>query len=165
MTRKTYTGFIENLNNNQIFVFGSNTQGRHGSGTAKIALNNYGAIYGQGHGLQGNSYGLVTKNLKKGYYDKITNKTYHKTGIRSINKDDIQINIKNLYEFADLNKNKEFFIAYTANGTNLNGYSSVEMANMFNSFDNIPINIIFEDKFLDLINFYNDKSLKIHDDP
>lgn len=158
ITRKTYNGFIENLNIDQIFVFGSNNQGKHGNGTAKIALDKYGAIYGQGHGLQGNSYGLVTKNLKKGYYDNIINKTYDKTGIRSINKDDIQTNIKYLYEFAELNKDKEFLIAYTANGTNLNGYSSVEMANMFSLFDDIPINIIFENKFFDLINFYNEKS-------
>lgn len=45
MTRKTYTGFIENLNNNQIFVFGSNNQGRHGNKTAKIVLDKYSAIY------------------------------------------------------------------------------------------------------------------------
>lgn len=36
---KTYTGYIEELNPNQIFVFGSNTQGRHGAGTAKLCLN------------------------------------------------------------------------------------------------------------------------------
>lgn len=60
---KTYTGYIEELNPNQIFVFGSNTQGRHGAGTAKLCLNKYGAIYGQASGLQGKSYGLVTTNL------------------------------------------------------------------------------------------------------
>ena len=32
---------------------------------------------------------------------------------------------------------------------------------MFSSFDNISINIIFEDKFFDLINFYNENSLTI----
>ena len=67
MNRKTYYGLITDLLENQVFVFGSNPQGRHGKGTAKIALNKYNAIYGQGHGLQGRSYGLVTKNLKKGY--------------------------------------------------------------------------------------------------
>jgi len=45
-----------------IFVFGSNLAGRHGKGDALIALRRHGAIYGQGEGLQGDSYGLPTKN-------------------------------------------------------------------------------------------------------
>lgn len=45
-----------------IFVFGSNLAGRHGKGAAKYALNHHGAIYGQGEGLQGNSYALPTKD-------------------------------------------------------------------------------------------------------
>ena len=45
-----------------IFVFGSNLAGRHGAGSAKYAVQNHGAIYGQGVGLQGNSYALPTKD-------------------------------------------------------------------------------------------------------
>lgn len=49
-----------------IFVFGSNLAGRHGRGSAKEAVKNHGAIYGQGFGLQGSSYAIPTKdeNLK-----------------------------------------------------------------------------------------------------
>jgi hypothetical protein len=47
-----------------IFVFGSNLAGRHGKGDALIARQRHGAIYGQGEGLQGNSYGLPTKNAR-----------------------------------------------------------------------------------------------------
>lgn len=42
--RKTYSGMIQNLAPNQVFVFGSNTQGKHGKGaalTAKINLVQY----------------------------------------------------------------------------------------------------------------------------
>ena len=46
-SRKTYTGMIDKLNENQIFVFGSNTEGRHGKGSALKAKNNFGAIYGK----------------------------------------------------------------------------------------------------------------------
>lgn len=48
------------------FVFGSNLAGRHGAGSALAAYKNYGAIYGQGYGPQGNSYAIPTKdyNLK-----------------------------------------------------------------------------------------------------
>jgi hypothetical protein len=44
-----------------IFVFGSNLAGRHGKGAALHARKHHGAIYGQGEGLQGNSYGIPTK--------------------------------------------------------------------------------------------------------
>lgn len=49
-----------------IFVFGSNLAGRHGKGAALHARRFHGAIYGQGEGLQGQSYGIPTKdeNLK-----------------------------------------------------------------------------------------------------
>lgn len=45
-----------------IFVFGSNLAGRHGAGAARFALDHKGAIYGQGVGLQGMSYGIPTKD-------------------------------------------------------------------------------------------------------
>ena len=51
----------------QIFVFGSNRQGRHGKGSALEARKNHGAIYGVPYGLQGNSYAIVTKELRSGY--------------------------------------------------------------------------------------------------
>ena len=50
-----------------IFVFGSNRQGRHGKGAALTARQQYGAIYGQAHGLQGNSYAIVSKELRADY--------------------------------------------------------------------------------------------------
>lgn len=52
---------IIKLDPNEIFVFGSNQAGRHGKGAAKKALE-WGAIYGQAEGLQGNTYGIPTKN-------------------------------------------------------------------------------------------------------
>ena len=45
-----------------IFVFGSNLAGRHGAGAAQYAVKHHGAIYGQGVGLQNNSYALPTKD-------------------------------------------------------------------------------------------------------
>jgi hypothetical protein len=45
-----------------ILVFGSNLAGRHGAGSAKYARMEHGAIYGQGEGLQGNSYAIPTKS-------------------------------------------------------------------------------------------------------
>ena len=48
-----------------IFVFGSNREGRHGKGVALEARKKWGAIYGQAEGLQGKSYAIITKELRK----------------------------------------------------------------------------------------------------
>lgn len=49
-----------------IFVFGSNLAGRHGKGAALWAVQHRGAVYGQGFGMQGNSYALPTKDGRNG---------------------------------------------------------------------------------------------------
>ena len=51
---------ISKLGVNEIFVFGSNLGGNHDGGAARVAMNKFGAIYGQGIGLQGQSYGIPT---------------------------------------------------------------------------------------------------------
>ena len=47
-----------------IFVFGSNRQGGRGAGAALHALRHCGAIPGMAEGLQGDSYAIVTKELR-----------------------------------------------------------------------------------------------------
>jgi len=51
---------ISELKPNEIFVFGSNLAGAHGGGAALVAYECFGAIWGQGVGLQGQSYGIPT---------------------------------------------------------------------------------------------------------
>lgn len=58
--KRTTPEFITELQPGEIFVFGSNLQGAHAGGAARIAYNNFGAIWGQGVGLQGQSYGIPT---------------------------------------------------------------------------------------------------------
>ena len=53
-------GFIKSLKADEIFVFGSNLAGAHGGGAARIAVEDFGAIWGQGVGLQGQSYAIPT---------------------------------------------------------------------------------------------------------
>ena len=53
---KTYNGKITELKENQIFVFGSNTEGRHGKGAALLAFEKFGAIYGKSEGRMGQCY-------------------------------------------------------------------------------------------------------------
>ena len=51
---------ISELKPNEIFVFGSNLAGSHGGGAARLAYNRFGAVWGQGVGLQGQSYAIPT---------------------------------------------------------------------------------------------------------
>ena len=58
--KRTTPEFITELQPGEIFVFGSNLKGMHGGGAAYIAYRKFGAIMGQGVGLQGQSYAIPT---------------------------------------------------------------------------------------------------------
>ena len=64
---------IDTLKDNEVFVFGSNLQGYHGGGAARVAMEKFGAVWGQGVGMQGQSYGIPTMhggvNAIKPYVD------------------------------------------------------------------------------------------------
>ena len=138
--RKTYSGFIHYLNKDQIFVFGSNTQGRHGEGAALTARLIFGAINGNPEGIQGKSFAIITKDLTK--------KTHpSRTASQVISQ------IEKLYKYATLHPEKEFIIPYKCSDYNLNAYSSEDMAKMFASRD-IPVNIIFDKLFYELVKSY-----------
>lgn len=51
---------ITELRPGEIFVFGSNLEGAHGGGAALLAWRKWGAKWGQGVGLQGQTYGIPT---------------------------------------------------------------------------------------------------------
>lgn len=119
---------LKHMNNKIIFVFGSNTEGRHGAGAAKYAKQHYGAIYGQPKGLQGSSYAIITKDLSKGY--------------RSIPLEFIHEQIKQFIEFAKNNPDKIFQV--TPIGCGLAGFKPEEIKPFFN---NITNNIILPNEF------------------
>lgn len=60
MAKYYENGFIEQLDDGEIFVFGSNGSGAHLGGAAATAVTKFGAIYGQAEGLQGQSYAINT---------------------------------------------------------------------------------------------------------
>lgn len=148
---KFYKGKIEDLKTNQVFCFGSNKLGINGNpikgtgGSALFALNN--GWVEQGEKLDNKlsksekAWGIVTVSYP-GKKQSIPIKTIAK-------------NIKILYDFANLNPEKEFLIAYTKSGRNLNGWSSSDMAWAFSQND-IPNNIIFEESFYELIKIFKD---------
>ncbi len=51
---------IQELRPDEVFVFGSNLEGMHGGGAAYVAWRKFGAVIGQGVGLQGQSYAIPT---------------------------------------------------------------------------------------------------------
>lgn len=57
-------GDITSMTGNNIFVYGENPEFRNGLGAAKTARNFGAKAYGGGRGIVGNTFGLITKNLK-----------------------------------------------------------------------------------------------------
>lgn len=53
---------VTSLEEDQIFVFGSNLAGRHGAGAAKLAKGRFGAEYGVGKWMTGRCYAIPTKD-------------------------------------------------------------------------------------------------------
>ena len=51
---------ITHLGPDDIFVFGSNLAGNHAAGAARTAVERFGAVMGQGVGVQGRSYAIPT---------------------------------------------------------------------------------------------------------
>lgn len=117
----------------EIFVFGSNTEGKHGKGAALEALKYHDAIYGIPRGLQGNSYAIVTKNLKK--------------GLKSIPLRHLYNEIQIFIGYAKGNSNYIFNV--TPIGCGLAGYTPEEIAPMFRD---CPTNVKLPQVFLDVLN-------------
>jgi hypothetical protein len=158
-----YTGNIE-PEENTIFVFGSNPEGKHGAGAARVALLKFGAKYGIGEGLVGNSYAIPTKDLR----------VLENNGLRSISEKDIIKSIQKMYQVAEANPDKTFKIAYRnkADEVTLNGYNGREMFMMFlqatDDSNTFPKNIQFSEEWKDIyvnlmteiIYFYNRDSIE-----
>lgn len=115
-----------------IFVFGSNWEGRHGKGAALEAMQKHGAIYGQAEGLQGNSYAIVTKELRP---------DYPKVSLRKIEE-----GVARFVRFASLNPRLTFNV--TRIGCGLAGFSPEQIAPLFR---NSPSNVNLPDEFLEIL--------------
>ncbi len=105
--------YITNLEDNQVFVFGSNLSGRHGKGAAKQALT-WGAKWGQAAGLQSKTYGIPTKDAS----------------IRRILAiSEIKPYVDEFIQFAK--ENPQLIFLVTAIGTGLAGYKPKQIAPLF----------------------------------
>ena len=95
------------LEPNEVFVFGSNFQGRHMGGAARVAQEKFGAVWGIGEGLQGQSYAIPTME-----------------GL-----DNIRPAVERFTSFARQHKELKFFV--TAIGCGIAGYQVEEIAPLF----------------------------------
>lgn len=97
----------------KVFVFGSNTKGWHGKGAAKCAHSDYGAQWGIGEGLTGDSYAIPTKD------DKLEPRHIL----------DIAASIKKFLKFA--RKHPEIEFKVTRVGCGYAGFTSEQIAPLF----------------------------------
>jgi len=111
------------LEPDQVFVFGSNTQGRHGKGAAKQALQ-FGAEYSKAYGRQGQTYAIVTKELRK--------------TMPPITLEAIHTQLELLAEVAECNPQNEFLL--TPVGTGLGGFTLRQLEDILPDFqDNVTL--------------------------
>ena len=120
--------FITELKPNEIFVFGSNLAGAHAGGAARIAHEKFGAVWGQGVGLQGQSYAIPTMQ----------------GGVETI-----KPYVTEFIRFAKEHAELTFLV--TRIGCGIAGFTSEEIAPLFYHAMDVP-NIILPEDFAQIIN-------------
>ncbi len=148
---------ITSLEPNQVFVFGANTAGGHGGGTAGLAQrgvwssnytalpvgtkgkwSEYGVVDKLMQGTDGKSFGIVTKKAS------ITGNSLKIGPKRSVSLSRISQSIDALITEANSNPELEFLV--TKFGTNMAGFSIKEMRSLFEN-KQLPDNIILPLEF------------------
>ena len=114
---------IRILQPDEIFVFGSNLAGMHGGGAARLAYQKFGAVWGQGVGLQGQSYAIPTMQ----------------GGVETI-----QPYVDEFIEFAKQRPQLKFLV--TEIGCGIAGFITSEIAPLFEQAREVK-NIYFPERF------------------
>ena len=98
----------------EIFVFGSNLSGLHGGGAAATAYAEHGAEWGNGEGIQGNSYGVPTVGLNMA---------------RALPLEEIGFSVQRFVYFAKAHPELRFKV--TRIGCGIAGYKDADISPMF----------------------------------
>lgn len=134
MNNKVTPENIISLENDEIFVFGSNESGYHGGGAAHLAFKKFGAKWGLGFGPSRDTFAIPTKSWF----------------IKDVLKlDVIKIYIERFIDFAKENPEYKFLV--TQIGCGLAGYKPDEIAPLFKSAVNMD-NIYLPQCFWDVLN-------------
>jgi hypothetical protein len=118
---------ITSLLSDEVFVFGSNMGGYHGGGAARVALDKFGAIWGQGVGLQGQSYAIPTMQ----------------GGVKTI-----KPYVDKFIEFATEHGEKYFYV--TRIGCGIAGFSDEDIAPLFEATLALP-NVCLPESFVKIL--------------
>lgn len=127
MNRRVSSSRITELAPDEIFVFGSNLEGAHGGGAALLAYRKFGAKWGVGAGLTGQTYGIPTMH---GGVDAI--KPY----------------VDQFIEFATQHPELKFLV--TEIGCGIAGFSVEEIAPLFKEAVNLE-NVYLPERFLKIL--------------
>ncbi len=125
--RRTSPHMISSLREDEVFVFGSNLEGQHYGGAAKIAHAKFGAEWGVGSGLTGQTYAIPTMH---GGVDQI--KPY----------------VDEFILFAQQHPNLRFLV--TRIGCGIAGFKDEEMAPLFRNAVEVN-NIYLPESFLKIL--------------
>ena len=125
-TRRTTPSWITSLQSDEVFVFGSNLQGLHAGGAAKLAMQ-WGAVWGQGVGLQGQTYAIPTMQGDV---------------------DTIRPYVDEFISFAGLHPELKFLV--TEIGCGIAGFSVEEIATLFKEAITVD-NIYLPEKFWNIL--------------
>jgi ribonuclease HI len=157
-TQREYTPEnITSLKPNEVFVFGANTVGGHGGGTAGLAQrgttssnytalpvgtkgkwSEYGVVDKLMQGTEGKSFGIVTKAAT------ISGTSLKIGAKRSVSLSRIESSINALIKTANENPSLKFLV--TKFGTNMAGFSEQEMKSLLEN-KTLPDNIILPKEF------------------
>lgn len=99
---------ITSLRPEEVFVFGSNLDGIHQGGAARVAFEKFGAVWGKGVGLQGQSYAIPTMH----------------GGV-----EDIEPYVNEFCQFVWSHPNKQFLV--TRIGCGIAGFKDEQIAPLF----------------------------------
>lgn len=118
---------IKTVAEDEVFVFGSNLEGRHAGGAARAAHDHFGAIWGQGVGIQGQSYAIPTMH----------------GGV-----DEIKPYVDDFIEYAKEHPEKKFLV--TPIGCGIAGFTPEEIAPLFAGAKDVE-NVWLPESFIQII--------------
>lgn len=127
MNTRITPNHITALQPNEIFVFGSNLQGYHGGAAARLAMDKWGAVWGQGVGLQGRTYAIPT--MQGGT-------------------DTIRPYVDQFIKFAQNDPERTYLV--TEIGCGIAGFRPEEIAPLFRNAVNVP-NVWLPQKFWEIL--------------
>ena len=104
---------ISELASNEIFIFGSNENGEHLGGAARIAYEKFGAEWGQASGISGQSYGIPTLDRD----------------MEKVEPELIYIHLVDLIEYVQTHPKNTFYL--TKIGCGIAGWSTDEIKDIF----------------------------------